>query len=307
METGRPDKVCGVHFFNPAPVMALVEIVRPLTASDETIAAATRLRRGVRQDAGRGEGPGRLHRQRAAVPLPQQRGAAARERRGVQREDIDAAMKGGCSFPMGPFALLDLVGLDTSLAILDALYDEFRDPNYAAVPLLRRMVSAGQLGRKSGPGLLRLQPVIALVDRDGRPPLGDAHVLGPLHGARVERAVPHQPGQGPDRPVDRLRPAHPDRLRPRRARGGGRGRQGRRARRPPRPHEAAARRHPRRRDDHVDDDQRHRGVAARPLHRQRRGPGRRRRRCCRARPRTTSSRSTCPAARTSSRPSRAGG
>ena len=61
-------------------------------------------------------------------------------------EGIDAAMKGGCGFPMGPFALLDLVGLDTSLAILDALYEEFRDPNYAAVPLLRRMVTAGQLG-----------------------------------------------------------------------------------------------------------------------------------------------------------------
>ena len=69
-------------------------------------------------------------------------------------EDIDTAMKGGCGFPMGPFALLDLVGLDTSLAILDALYDEFRDPNYAAVPLLRRMVAAEQLGRKSGQGFL---------------------------------------------------------------------------------------------------------------------------------------------------------
>jgi 3-hydroxybutyryl-CoA dehydrogenase len=68
------------------------------------------------------------------------------------REDIDTAMKGGCNFPMGPLALLDLVGLDTSLAILDALYDEFRDPNYAAMPLLRRMVTAGQLGRKSGAG-----------------------------------------------------------------------------------------------------------------------------------------------------------
>jgi 3-hydroxybutyryl-CoA dehydrogenase len=67
-------------------------------------------------------------------------------------EDIDAAMKGGCNFPMGPFALLDLVGLDTSLAILDALYDEFRDPNYAAVPTLRRMVAAGKLGRKSKAG-----------------------------------------------------------------------------------------------------------------------------------------------------------
>ena len=70
----------------------------------------------------------------------------------ASREDIDTAMKGGCNFPMGPLALLDLVGLDTSLAILDALYDEFRDPNYAAVPTLRRMVAAGQLGRKSGAG-----------------------------------------------------------------------------------------------------------------------------------------------------------
>ncbi len=70
----------------------------------------------------------------------------------ASKEDIDSAMKGGCGFPMGPFALLDLVGLDTSLAILDALYDEFREPNYSAVPLLRRMVAAEQFGRKSGQG-----------------------------------------------------------------------------------------------------------------------------------------------------------
>jgi len=70
----------------------------------------------------------------------------------ASRDDIDTAMKGGCGFPMGPFALLDLVGLDTSLAILDALYGEFRDPNYAAVPLLRRMVAAELFGRKSGQG-----------------------------------------------------------------------------------------------------------------------------------------------------------
>jgi 3-hydroxybutyryl-CoA dehydrogenase len=68
------------------------------------------------------------------------------------RDDIDAAMKGGCGFPMGPFALFDLVGLDTSLAILDALYEEHREPNYAAVPLLRRMVAAQHLGRKTGHG-----------------------------------------------------------------------------------------------------------------------------------------------------------
>jgi 3-hydroxybutyryl-CoA dehydrogenase len=74
------------------------------------------------------------------------------ENRTASRDDIDTAMKGGCNFPMGPLALLDLVGLDTSVAILDALYAEFRDPNYAAVPLLRRMVVAGHLGRKSGRG-----------------------------------------------------------------------------------------------------------------------------------------------------------
>ena len=68
------------------------------------------------------------------------------------RDDIDAAMKGGCNFPMGPLALLDLVGLDTSLSILEALYAEFKDPNYAPAPLLRRMVSAERLGRKSGVG-----------------------------------------------------------------------------------------------------------------------------------------------------------
>ena len=67
-------------------------------------------------------------------------------------EDIDTAMKGGCGFPMGPFSLLDLVGLDTSVAILDALYEEFHDPNYAPVPTLRRMVTANRLGRKTGRG-----------------------------------------------------------------------------------------------------------------------------------------------------------
>jgi 3-hydroxybutyryl-CoA dehydrogenase len=70
----------------------------------------------------------------------------------ASRDDIDTAMKGGCNFPMGPLALLDLVGLDTSLAIIEALYQEFKDPNYAPQPLLRRMVSAGHLGRKSGTG-----------------------------------------------------------------------------------------------------------------------------------------------------------
>jgi 3-hydroxybutyryl-CoA dehydrogenase len=151
METGRPDKVCGVHFFNPAPAMALVEIVRPLTASDETIAAA----RGFAEACGKD--PVEVKDQAGfivnALLFPYLNNAVRMLEQGVaSKEDIDSAMKGGCGFPMGPFALLDLVGLDVSLAILDALYDEFRDPNYAAVPLLRRMVSAEKLGRKSGAG-----------------------------------------------------------------------------------------------------------------------------------------------------------
>jgi 3-hydroxybutyryl-CoA dehydrogenase len=151
METGRPDKVCGIHFFNPAPVMSLVEVVRPITASDETIAAARTFAEAcdkspveVKDQAGFIVNALLFPYLNNAVRLLEQQVAS--------RDDIDTAMKGGCGFPMGPFALLDLVGLDTSLAILDALYDEYRDPNYAAVPLLRRMVSAELFGRKSGKG-----------------------------------------------------------------------------------------------------------------------------------------------------------
>jgi 3-hydroxybutyryl-CoA dehydrogenase len=151
METGRPERVCGVHFFNPAPVMALVEIVRPLTASDETIAEARAFAEAC------GKSPVEVKDQAGfivnALLFPYLNNAVRLLENGVAaRDDIDTAMKGGCGFPMGPFQLLDLVGLDTSLAILDALYEEYRDPNYAAVPLLRRMVSAELFGRKSGKG-----------------------------------------------------------------------------------------------------------------------------------------------------------
>jgi len=151
METGRPDKVCGIHFFNPAPVMSLVEVVRPITASDETMAAARALAEACEKT------PVEVKDQAGfivnALLFPYLNNAVRLLENGVAtREDIDTAMKGGCGFPMGPFSLLDLVGLDTSLAILDALYDEFRDPNYAAVPLLRRMVAAELFGRKSGKG-----------------------------------------------------------------------------------------------------------------------------------------------------------
>ena len=151
MATGRPDKVCGIHFFNPATAMPLVEVVRPITASDDTMAAAN----AFTAKCGKS---GVQVKDRAgfivnALLFPYLNNAIRIWETGTaSMEDIDTAMKGGCNFPMGPFALLDLVGLDTSLAILEALYAEFADANYAAVPTLRRLVAAGKLGRKSGEG-----------------------------------------------------------------------------------------------------------------------------------------------------------
>ena len=143
MATGRPDRVCGIHFFNPAPAMALVEVVRP----DHRQRRDGR-RRPSSSPAACGKEPVEVKDQAGfivnALLFPYLNNAVRLLEQGVAtKEGIDAAMKGGCGFPMGPFALLDLVGLDTSLAILDALYDEYRDPNYAAVPLLRRMVTVG--------------------------------------------------------------------------------------------------------------------------------------------------------------------
>jgi 3-hydroxybutyryl-CoA dehydrogenase len=151
MVTSRPASVCGVHFFNPATAMSLVEIVRPLTASDETIAAVTEFATSC------GKEPVTVKDQAGfivnALLFPYLNNAIRLLEQGVAtKEGIDTAMKGGCNFPMGPLALLDLVGLDTSLAILNALYTEFADPNYAPVPLLKRMVAAGTLGRKTGSG-----------------------------------------------------------------------------------------------------------------------------------------------------------
>ncbi len=149
--TQRPELVCGIHFFNPAPVMGLVEIVKPVTASDDTISRAVAFAERCGKDP-------IVVEDRAgfvvnALLFPYLNNAVRMLETGTaSMEAIDTAMVGGCGFPMGPFKLLDLVGLDTSLSILDALYDEFRDPNYAAVPTLRRMVTAGRLGRKSGGG-----------------------------------------------------------------------------------------------------------------------------------------------------------
>ncbi|HXY94146.1 MAG TPA: 3-hydroxybutyryl-CoA dehydrogenase [Acidimicrobiia bacterium] len=151
MVTDRPDRVCGIHFFNPAPVMSLVEIARALTTSDETmdeahafVSACGKTGVSVKDQSGFVVN---------ALLFPYLNNAVKLYDSGVAtREDIDTAMKGGCNFPMGPLELLDLVGLDVSLAILDALHKEFGDPNFAPALLLRRMVAAGRLGRKSGEG-----------------------------------------------------------------------------------------------------------------------------------------------------------
>jgi 3-hydroxybutyryl-CoA dehydrogenase len=151
METRRPELVCGVHFFNPAPMMSLVELVRTLVTADDTMERVREFAEAC------GKSPVEV-KDRAgfivnALLFPYLNNAVRLLENGTaSRDDIDTAMKGGCNFPMGPLALLDLVGLDTSLAILDALYEEFKDPNYSPEPLLKRMVSAGQLGRKSGEG-----------------------------------------------------------------------------------------------------------------------------------------------------------
>ncbi len=149
--TKRPDKVCGLHFFNPAPVMKLVEIVRTISTSDETI-------EDVREFAlSLGKTPV-LAKDTAGfivnfLLIPYLLAAIRMLENGMaSRDDIDTAMQLGCGYPMGPFTLLDYVGLDTTMWAAEAIYDEYKDPLYAPPPLLRRMVQTGMYGRKSGRG-----------------------------------------------------------------------------------------------------------------------------------------------------------
>ncbi len=149
--TKRPDKVCGLHFFNPAPVMKLVEIVRTISTSDETI-------EDVREFAlSLGKAPV-LAKDSAGfivnfLLIPYLLAAIRMLENGMaSRDDIDTAMRLGCGYPMGPFTLLDYVGLDTTMWAAEAIYDEYKDPLYAPPPLLRRMVQSGMYGKKSGQG-----------------------------------------------------------------------------------------------------------------------------------------------------------
>ena len=149
--TGRPDKVLGMHFFNPVPVMALLELVRGVLTSDETLATAQELgaRLGKTTVVAK-DSPGFIVNR---LLIPYIVDAIKLYEAGLaSREDIDNAVKLGLAHPMGPLTLADFVGLDTTLAVADVLYEEFGEPRFKAPPLLRQMVTAGLMGRKSGRG-----------------------------------------------------------------------------------------------------------------------------------------------------------
>jgi 3-hydroxybutyryl-CoA dehydrogenase len=151
VQTKRPDRVVGMHFFNPATVLKLVEVVRTVVTDPQVIADVTELARTLgKTPVVVGDRAGFI----ANGLLFGYLNHAARmfEERYASREDLDAAMRYGCGYPMGPLALLDLIGLDTAYEILDALYRQSRDRRHAPVPLLKQMVTAGLLGRKSGRG-----------------------------------------------------------------------------------------------------------------------------------------------------------
>ncbi len=149
--TKRAAQVCGLHFFNPAPVMKLVEIVRTISTSDETIETVKDFARSL------GKSPV-IAKDTAGfivnfLLIPYLLAAIRMLENGMAtREDIDLAMKLGCGYPMGPLTLLDYVGLDTTMWAAEAIYEEYKDSLYAPPPLLRRMVLSGMLGRKSGKG-----------------------------------------------------------------------------------------------------------------------------------------------------------
>jgi 3-hydroxybutyryl-CoA dehydrogenase len=149
--TGRPDKVIGMHFFNPVPVLGLVEIIRAVQTSDETAAAVVELARELgKEPAEARDFPGFVS-NRILMPFINE--AAYTLMEGVaEPEAIDTIAKLGFAHPMGPLALADLIGLDTCVAIMEVLHEGLGDPKYAPCPLLRQYVAAGRLGRKSGRG-----------------------------------------------------------------------------------------------------------------------------------------------------------
>ncbi len=152
MATSRPEQVIGMHFFNPVPVLKLVEVISSLLTSAETTA---RVREYASAELGKKviTSPDRAGFVVNALLIPYLLSAVRMLESGfASAEDIDTGMVVGCAHPLGPLALTDLIGLDTTLAVADSLYEEFKEPHLAPPPLLSRMTQAGLLGRKSGQG-----------------------------------------------------------------------------------------------------------------------------------------------------------
>jgi 3-hydroxybutyryl-CoA dehydrogenase len=150
--TGRPAQVLGLHFFNPVPLMKLVEVVQTILTDEKSVLAAYEWVQAAGKVPVRTKDSTAFIVNRLLVPYLLD---AIRAYEGglATLEDIDQAMKLGCGYPMGPFTLLDLVGLDTTMFVAEVMFDEYREPRYAPPPLLKRMVMAGQLGRKCGRGV----------------------------------------------------------------------------------------------------------------------------------------------------------
>ena len=151
MATARPDRFVGLHFFNPVPVMKLVEVVRTLMTDEQVVQAAMDFGRAVGKEPVACKDNSGFIVNRLLVPYMLDAIRGYEEGIGTI-EDIDKAMQMGCGYPMGPFRLTDFVGLDTTYYIANIMFDEYREKRFAPPPLLKQMVQAGRLGRKSGRG-----------------------------------------------------------------------------------------------------------------------------------------------------------
>lgn len=184
-DSARPERVLGLHFFNPAPAMKLVEVVSSVLTAPAAVATVTDLAIELGKDpVAVGDRPGFVADGLLFGYLNQ--AAAMYEAKYASREDIDAAMKLGCGLPMGPLALLDLIGVDTARTVLDAMYAESHDRLHAPAPILKQLSEAGLTGRKAGRGFYTYEaPGSSVVVRDALTPLSDA-LTGP---ARTVRSV----------------------------------------------------------------------------------------------------------------------